>query len=42
MRTAVTFGTARDGLVKMARVERRKRVAKAIVPVDTRFLWTWV
>jgi hypothetical protein len=31
MRTAVTLGTARDRLVKRARVERRKRMAGAMV-----------
>jgi hypothetical protein len=42
MRTAVTFGTAKDGLAKRARAERRKRIVGAMVWDETGFLWTWV
>jgi hypothetical protein len=35
------LGTARDGLVKRARVERRKRMAGAMVWDEVGCLWTW-
>jgi len=42
MRTAVTLGTARDGPAKRARLERKKRIAGAMVWGEAGFLWTWV
>jgi hypothetical protein len=37
MRTAVTLGTARDGPAKRARLERKKRIAGAMVGVKLGF-----
>jgi hypothetical protein len=42
MRMAVTLGTARDGPAKRARLERKKRIARAMVWDEVGFLWTWV